>query len=209
LVVAGLAVIGLVILGLIFNKEIASFLREFKPSEQIQETIEAITEPVMQAGVATGKIVGEAILPINIAIEEKKIEQQALDLGFTSLAESEKALDAGSVVIGGTKNIVDFGIIGDVLPTNPSPEFLANPEKFLTPTQLEAFKKQQESLTGTLIQQDPVIMKPASSPIIPTSIDEIFDIFGGFLFGGQTSPNIILDKNTVTDPTRGELRFGR
>jgi len=130
LVVAGLAVIGLVILGLIFNKEIASFLREFKPSEQIQETIEAITEPVMQAGVATGKIVGEAILPINIAIEEKKIEQQALDLGFTSLAESEKALDAGSVVIGGTKNIVDFGIIGDVLPTNPSPEFLANPEKF-------------------------------------------------------------------------------
>ena len=209
MVVAGLAVIGLVILGLIFNKEIASFLREFKPSEQIQETIEAITEPVMQAGVATGKIVGEAILPINIAIEEKKIEQQALDLGFTSLAEAEKALDAGSVVIGGTKNIVDFGIIGDVLPTNPSPEFLANPEKFLTPTQLIAFKKQQESLTGTLIQQDPVIMKPASSPIIPTSIDEIFDIFGGFLFGGQTSPNIILDKNTVTDPTRGELRFGR
>jgi len=210
MVLTGLVVLALVGLAVIFNKEIASFLREFKPSEQIQQTIEAITEPVAEAGVATGKAVGEAILPINIFLAEKEIEQKALDLGFPSLAESEKALDAGSVVIGGTKNIVDFGLIGNVLPTDPSPEFLANPEKFLTATQLEAFRKQQEALKGTTIQTTaPVISSPSPNPISPTKTESIFDIFGSFLFGGQTSPNIILTKDTVTDPTRGELRFGR
>ena len=205
MVLAGLGIIGLIILALIFNKEIAGFLREFKPSEVIQETIESITEPVMQAGVTTGKAVGEAILPINIALAEAKIEQQAIDLGFPSLAEAEKALDAGSVVIGGTKNVVDVGLIGNVLPTDPSPEFLANPEKFLTPTQLAEFKIQQEALSGIKVQQAPVIMKP--SPI-PTVTGSIFDIFGN-LFGGQTEPKLLLTKDTVTDPTRGELRFGR
>lgn len=202
--------LGLIGLAVIFNKEIASFLREFKPSEQFQEVVETITEPITQAGVTTGKAVGEAILPINIFLAEKEIEQKALDLGFPSLAEAEKALDAGSVVIGGTKNIVDVGLIGNVLPTDPSPEFLANPEKFLTPTQLEAFRKQQEALKGTTIQTTtPVIASPSPNPTSPTETESIFDVFASFLFGGQTSPNIILTKDTVTDPTRGELRFGR
>jgi len=206
LVLAGLGVIGLIILALIFNKEIANFLREFKPSEQIQETIEAITEPVMQAGVTTGKAVGEAILPINIFLEEKKIEQEAIDLGFPSLAEAEKFFDAGSVVIGGTKNVVDVGLIGDVLPTDPSPEFLANPERFLTPEQLKRFLAQQASLvTAPTVKQVPAIISP--SPI-PTVTGSIFDFIGN-LFGGQTQPTLILTKDTVTDPTRGELRFGR
>jgi len=203
LVLAGLVILALAGVALIFNKEIANFLREFKPSEQIQETIEAITEPVAQAGVATGKVVGEAILPINIAIEEKKIEQEALDLGFPSLAEAEKALDAGSIVIGGTKTIVDVGLIGDVLPTNPSPEFLANPEKFLTPEQLKRFLEQQEMLT---VQSKPTIVKPPTFPTNPICL--CFTDFTN-LFGGQTQPKLTLTKDTVTDPTRGELRFGR
>ncbi len=195
--------LGLIGLAVIFNKEIASFLREFKPSEQIQEVIETITEPITQAGVSTGKVVGEAILPFNIGQAERQIELEALQLGFPSLAEAEKELDAGSVVIGGTRNVVDVGLIGNVLPTDPSPEFLANPERFLTPTQLKAFELQQASLIT--VQQAPVITKPAS---IPTVTGSIFDIFGN-LFGGQTSPKLILTKDTVTDPTRGELRFGR
>ena len=194
--------LGLIGLAVIFNKEIANFLREFKPSEIIEETISSITEPVAQAGVDTGKIVGEAILPINIALEEKKIEQQALDLGFPSLAEAEKFFDAGSVVIGGTKNVVDVGLIGDVLPTDPSPEFLANPEKFLTPTQLTEFKAQQDL---GIIKTAPTILTPEP---IPTVTGSIFDVFAN-LFGGQTQPKLLLSKDTVTDPTRGELRFGR
>jgi len=205
---------GLIILGVIFNKQIADFLREFRPAEVLGEVGESITniitttitDPVTQAGVATGKVVGEAILPINIALAEAKINQEALDLGFSSLAEAEKALDAGSVVIGGTKNVVDFGLIGNVLPTDPSPEFLANPEKFLTPSQLKEFEAQQALgiIPTAPTQQVPVVTKPTSSPSITGSI---FDIFAN-LFGGQTQPKMILTKDAVTDPTRGELRFG-
>ncbi len=203
MVLTGLVILALAGVAIIFNKEIASFLREFKPAEQVQEVIDAITEPVAQAGVATGKIVGEAILPFNIAKEEARIEQEAINLGFPSLAEAEKFLDAGSVVIGGTRNVVDVGLIGDVLPTDPSPEFLANPEKFLTPEQLKRFLAQQASLVT--VQQAPTITSPAP---IPTVTGSIFDVFSN-LFGGQSQPTLILTKDTVTDPTRGELRFGR
>jgi len=162
--VTPIIILGLIVLGVIFNKQIADFLREFKPSEQVSQAIETVTAPVKEAGVTTGKFVGEnIILPINIAKEEAKIEQTALDQGFSSLAEAEKALDAGSIVIGGKKTVVDFGLIGDVLPTDPSPEFLANPEKFLTPDQLKAFLAQQEEqkLSTTVFggQQVPTIRR--------------------------------------------------
>jgi len=210
--IAGIGLVGLIILGLIFNKQIAGFLREFKPAEQVGEVVESITniinttvlDPVTQAGVSAGKAVGEAILPINIAIAEAKINQEALDLGFSSLAEAEKALDAGSVVIGGTKNVVDFGLIGNVLPTDPSPEFLANPEKFLTPAQLEEFRKQQALGIIPTSPTTPTITAPTSSPIITGSI---FDIFAN-LFGGQSAPKQILTKDEVTDPIR-RTRAGR
>lgn len=205
MVLTGLVILALAGLAIIFNKEITSFLREFKPAEQVQEVIDAIIDPVAQAGATTGKVVGEAILPFNIAKEEARIEQEAINLGFPSLAEAEKFLDAGSVVIGGTRNVVDVGLIGDVLPTDPSPEFLANPEKFLTPEQLKRFLEQQASLMGTTIQTAPTIISPTP---IPTVTGSIFDVFAN-LFGGQTEPTIILTKDTVTDPTRGELRFGR
>jgi len=143
--ISGLAILGGIALAIVFRKEIGDFLEGFKPSEQIKEAVSAVTAPVTEAGISTGKFVGEnIILPINIAKEEAKIEQTALDAGFPSLAEAEKALDAGSIVIGGKKTVVDFGLIGDVLPTDPSPEFLANPEKFLTPDQLKLFLAQQE-----------------------------------------------------------------
>lgn len=206
MVLTGLVILALAGVAIIFNKEIANFLREFKPAEQVQEVIDAITEPVTQAGVATGKVVGEAILPFNIAKEEARIEQEAIDLGFPSLAEAEKFLDAGSVVIGGTRNVVDVGLIGDVLPTDPSPEFLANPEKFLTPEQLKRFLAQQESLITAPTAQE--FFKIITPDPIPTVTGSIFDVFAN-LFGGQTEPTIILTKDTVTDPTRGELRFGR
>jgi len=196
MVLTGIVLIGEIILAVIFNKQIADFLREFTHSEQIQEVISSVTEPVTQAGVATGKAVGEAILPINIFIEEKKIEKEAIDLGFTSLAEAEKALDAGSIVIGGTKTIVDVGIIGDVLPSNPSPEFLANPEKFLTPEQLKRFEEQQAL---GIIKTAPTIIKPPTFPTNPTCL--CFTDFTN-LFGGQTQPKQMLSKATVTDPTR-------
>lgn len=205
MVLTGLVVLALAVGAIIFNKEIANFLREFKPAEQVQEVIDAIIDPITEAGVTTGKAVGEnIILPINIAKAEAEINQEALDLGFSSLAQKELATDAGSVVIGGTRNVVDFGLIGNVLPSDPSPEFLANPERFLTPTQLKEFEEQLRNQTVTT-QQVPTISKPSSSPTITGSI---FDIFAN-LFGGQTQPKLILTKDTVTDPTRGELRFGR
>ena len=172
-----LIILGIVGLAIIFNKQIADFLREFKPSEQVQQAIETVTAPVKEAGITTGKAVGEnIILPINIAKEEAKIEQTALDAGFPSLAEAEKALDAGSIVIGGKKTVVDFGLIGDVLPTDPSPEFLANPEKFLTPDQLKAFLAQQEEqkLSQTVFggQQVPKITLTTTTASTAPKVEE-------------------------------------
>lgn len=150
------AVVGIGALGLIllFNKDIGNFLREFKPLAPVEDAGKAINE----AGKSAGKTVGTTIVrPVSIFFKEQQLESQAKSAGFkprvimvggkkqvlTAKQSQELATDQGTFIVGGNQKEVNVGIIGDILPSNPSPEFIKNAEKLLTPEQLRRFQLQQ------------------------------------------------------------------
>jgi hypothetical protein len=134
-----------------------------------QKAIETnISKPIFDAG---------ANLQTQIAISqaENSLERQAREQGFKDRAAQELATDSGSVVIGSNR-VVQFGLIGDKLPTNPSPEFIANASKLLTPEQLIEFNRQQRFGGQTT---KPTVLNP-----IDTFTENITDSFE------KTSQNI-------------------
>lgn len=84
-----------------------------------------------------------------IAQADEELEQSAIDenfnlgRGLTARQERALATDRGSVVIGSSNNEVNFGVIGGILPTDPSPFFIANKEILLTPEELKRFNREQ------------------------------------------------------------------
>ena len=104
------------------------------PIEQFgKSAAETFLDPIKKAGEAAGRDEAERQRQEQILRAERDIEKAALDQGFSSIEEFNKATDSGSIVIGGERTIVDFGLIGDVIPTDPSPEFIkANPDLFGT-----------------------------------------------------------------------------
>lgn len=155
LVVGALVAVGAVILAVvIFKDEIANFISGglTGAGTAVSESLGGIHTSIFGAGEEFGMAAAKEAA---IKRAEAEIEKAAKDSGFESVEAFNKASDSGSIVIGGEKMIVDVGLIGDVLPSDPSPEFLANPEKFLTPEQLERFLAQQEEakmLTETSIR---------------------------------------------------------
>lgn len=154
MVAGAIVAIGTLALLIFFNKDIGNFLREFKPTAVIAD----VGKGINQAGKDAGAQVGTTIIrPVSIFFKERELESQAKSEGFkprvvtvngvkqtlTAKQEKELAIDAGDFVIGGSQKVVQFGIIGDILPSDPSPFFIANAEKLLTVKQLEKFKIQQ------------------------------------------------------------------
>lgn len=90
-------------------------------------------DPVFRAGEEAGRLERERLEREQIASAEAGIEQAAKDQGFETVEAFNKATNSGSIVIGGERTVIDFGLIGDVIPTDPSPEFIAaNPTLFAT-----------------------------------------------------------------------------
>lgn len=111
-----------------FVKSIAAPFEQFGKS-----AAETFLDPIKAAGEAAGRDEAERKRQEQIDRAERDIEKAALDQGFSSIEEFNKATDSGSIVIGGERMEIDFGLIGDVFPTDPSPEFIkANPELFGT-----------------------------------------------------------------------------
>ncbi len=102
--------------------------------EELGKSVDAtFIDPIRAAGEAAGRAESERRTQEIITRTERDLELAAQQSGFSSIEEFNKATDSGSVVIGGERTIVDFGLIGDVFPTDPSPEFIkANPDLFAT-----------------------------------------------------------------------------
>lgn len=153
MVVAVLVVVGAIILAVvIFKEQIANFVSGglTGAGKSISEGAGNINTTIFGAGEEAGK---RFAMAEDIKRAERDIEKAAMDSGFESVEAFNKASDSGSIVIGGEKTTVDVGLIGDVLPTDPSPEFLADPAKFLTPEQLKRFLEQQEAaMTETSVR---------------------------------------------------------
>jgi len=164
------AIIAILLVGaalIIFKDDIAKFFGESitKPitegfgllGTQLTSGVEEIgksadatfIDPIRKAGEAAGRAEAERRSQEIIERTERDLVLAAQQSGFASIEEFNKASDSGAVVIGGTRTVVDFGLIGDVLPSDPSPEFLASPEKFLTETQLVEFNKVFNQTTTT------------------------------------------------------------
>lgn len=167
MVAAVAVIIGLAIAAFIFRDKIAVFLGESvtKPItegigalgtsitsgvQELGQSVDAtFLDPVRAAGQAAGRAEAERRTQEIITRTERDLELAAKEQGFESIEAFNKATDSGAVVIGGERTVVDFGLIGDVLPTDPSPEFLASPEKFLTDIQLAEFKATFNQTTTT------------------------------------------------------------
>ncbi len=151
MVAGAIAAIGILAVIIFFSKDIGKFLEGFKPLAGVADVGKAVEDAGKSAGEQFGSVV---IRPINISILESKLEQEALAGGFkpssglTAKQQQELALDEGTFIIGGKQKEVQFGLIGDILPTDPSDFFIANAEKLLTPEQLERFKMQQAGTFG-------------------------------------------------------------
>jgi len=125
-------IIGVVIfkddIGLFFQKQVLGGLGELGGSASA-----TLLDPIRAAGEAAGRAEAERKEQEQIVRAERDIELAAKEQGFESIEAFNKATDSGSIVIGGTRTTVDFGLIGDVIPTDPSPEFIAaNPLLFPT-----------------------------------------------------------------------------
>lgn len=136
MVAAIIAVVALVIGVVIFKDEIGNFFQK-----QVVEGLgelggsasATLLDPIRAAGEAAGRAEAERKEQEQIVRAERDIELAAKQQGFESIEAFNKATDSGSIVIGGTRTTVDFGLIGDVIPTDPSPEFVAaNPLLFPT-----------------------------------------------------------------------------
>lgn len=127
--VAGIVIVigALIVTLVIFKDDIANFLSGGLTGavEGAEESLEAIGGSVFDAGAGLGK---QFAMAEDIRRAEAELEKQAKDSGFESIEAFNKATDSGSVVIGGQKTVVDFGLIGDVIPTNPSREFILSEE---------------------------------------------------------------------------------
>lgn len=136
LVAAIIAVVALVVAVVIFKDNIAAFFQQQVLGglgELGGSASATLLDPIRAAGEAAGRAEAERKEQEQIDRAERDIEKAALDQGFSSIEEFNKATDSGSIVIGGTRTVVDFGLIGDVIPTDPSPEFIAaNPLLFPT-----------------------------------------------------------------------------
>lgn len=141
MVAGAVLAIGAAVVGLfVFKDQIGEFLAG-QVAKPITDVISTAGGVFFDAGADAGRVEAERQRKEQIFRAEQDLENAAKEQGFGSLAEFNLATDSGAVVIGGTRTVVDFGLIGDVLPTDPSPEFLANPEKFLTKEQLLRFNK--------------------------------------------------------------------
>lgn len=134
-----LAVAALAVGLFIFKSEISNFFASGFESigagagELGKNVTETFLDPIKRAGEAAGRDEAERIRQEQIVRAEADIELAAKQQGFESVEAFNKATDSGSIVIGGKRTVVDFGLIGDVIPTDPSPEFIAaNPLLFQT-----------------------------------------------------------------------------
>lgn len=140
MVAGAVILVGLAAVLFIFREQIGDFvgMTFTKPlteaAGELQTTVqENFFDPIFAAGQQAGRLERERLEREQIATAEADILQAAKDQGFETIEAFNKATDSGSIVIGGERTIVDFGLIGDVLPTDPSPEFIAaNPELFAT-----------------------------------------------------------------------------
>ena len=138
--IVGLGTLAIIVGGIIFFRDdIGKFFEGLNPIKPAEEAIKGVGKEVFDAGVETRKLVDTQILKLNIQAKDSEITKQAKQAGFESRAERQIVEDAGQVVIGSSKNVVNFGLIGDVFPTNPSDEFRKNPELFLSKEQLNRF----------------------------------------------------------------------
>ncbi len=131
MVVAPIAVIGLVVLGFfLFKDTIFNALTGglATPTKAITGGLEGIGGSIFGAGEEAGRVEAERQRKEQIVRAEADIEKAARDQGFSSVEEFNRVSDSGSIVIGGERTIVDFGLIGDVIPTNPSREFIGSVE---------------------------------------------------------------------------------
>jgi len=128
LVVGAVLIVGSLIVALvIFKDDIANFLSGGLTGavEGTQESLEGLRTSIFDAGAGAGRAFAEKQA---IETAERDIEKAALDSGFESVEAFNKATDSGSIVIGGERTTVDFGLIGNVIPTNPSREFIQSEE---------------------------------------------------------------------------------
>ena len=142
---------------LFLNREgISSFFQSLNPAKQIQDSFTTFQQetlspanPIFAAGQQLSSVVQRREKQAQIDLADATIEEQAQQAGFSDTrglsAREEQALatDSGSVVIGSEKNVVQFGVIGNILPTDPSDFFIENRATLLTPKQLLEFEKQQ------------------------------------------------------------------
>jgi len=127
--VAGiLLLVGLAGVVFIFRDQIASFVQSsiLNPvgeavagvGASASAAVSQANQDIFDAGVNSRKAIDETVLRINKEAKVAEIEKAAIDSGFTSLEEFERATDSCSLVVGSSRTFCDVGLIG-------SPESIA------------------------------------------------------------------------------------
>lgn len=146
--VTAIIIVGVIVVGFIFREQIRDFFtlglgnvpKAFSDfgntvaegagalSTSIQKPFGEARTAIFEAGASLGAVERKRQEMEQILRAERDIELAAKDQGFSSIEEFNRVTDSGSIVVGGTRTTVDFGLIGNVIPSDPSPEFLASPE---------------------------------------------------------------------------------
>jgi len=129
MVAAILLIIGLVAAVIIFKDNIAAFVGGsiLNPvgeavagvGASASRAVQKANDDIFQAGVESRKNIDTVVLNINREAKTKEIEKAALEQGFSSLEEFERATDSCSLVVGSSRTMCDVGVIGDPVSITP------------------------------------------------------------------------------------------
>jgi len=185
--------------GLFFSKDIIAFLNSLKGFGQLPEAFGELPEegiipaiPNVLFGEGTTKQIVETVGGVQKTIFDLGVEtRKQVDIG---LAETQKTLEQAGA------GIFEAGV------ATREAIFKAGVETQVAVSQI-----------GESISQAGVVTREAvegfGTGIFEAGVAtrEAVDVFFAplfSLFGGQTQPKMILTQEQITDPTRGQLRFG-
>ena len=186
MVAGAIIIVGAVIVGLvIFKDQIANFISGGITGtiDSTKEGLENIGGSIFDAGAGAGRAFADAQA---IKEAEAEIKKAAKDSGFESVEAFNKASDSGSIVIGGEVTTVDFGLIGDVIPTNPSKEFIASAEGqalLMNNAEFKTIVEAQVAQEGTTPEN--VSLSLQGINLLSRQMEENQDSFAFARFGGR------------------------
>jgi len=222
ILVSGLA------LGLFFSKDIIAFLNSLKGFGQLPEGFGELPEeglipaiPDVLFGEGTTKQIQETVGGVQQTIFDLGVEtRKQVDIAGKTIfdlgVETRKQVDLGIVEAQKTFEQTGQAIFEAGQQTRET-IFQAGVEtaKAVEATRESIFQAGVEtqkvtSQIGESIFQAGVATREA----VDVGFEQVGTFFGDLgtsffgLFGGQTAPKMILTQEQITDPTRGELRFG-